>query len=53
LDQSQRYLAEAQQAGGMVKLVVHPGGGHGWLSMLWDVRQFGKWFDLHLRQPAK
>jgi acetyl esterase/lipase len=50
LDQSQRYLAEAQQAGGLVKLVVHPGGGHGWLSMLWDVRQFGKWFDQHLQR---
>lgn len=52
LDQSQRYQAAAQQVGGTVKLVVHPGGGHGWLSMLWDIRQFGKWFDQHLRKPA-
>jgi acetyl esterase/lipase len=50
LDQSQRFQAEAQKLGRNVKLVVHHGGKHGWLSMLWDIRQFGQWFDQHLRK---
>lgn len=53
LDQSQRYQTEARKVGGAVELVVHPGGRHGWLSMLWDIRRFGKWFDRHLRPAAK
>jgi len=51
LDQSQRYQTEARKLGQIVELVIHAGGGHGWLSMLWDLRQFAKWFDRHLR-PA-
>lgn len=50
LDQSQRYQAQARKQGCVVELVVHPGGKHGWLSMVWDIRQFGKWFDRYLRQ---
>lgn len=49
LDQSQRFQAEAQKAGRTVELVIHPGGQHGWLSMLWDIRQFASWFDQYLR----
>ena len=49
LDQSLRYQAEARKLGRTVEVVVHPGGQHGWLSMLWDIRQFGKWFDQYLR----
>ena len=52
LDQSQRYQAEARKLGRMVEVVVHHGGKHGWLSMLWDIRQFANWFDQYLRQPA-
>ena len=52
LDQSQRYQTEARKVGGMVELVVHPGGKHGWLSMLWDIRQFATWFDQHLRNSS-
>ena len=48
LDQSQRYQIKARELGRTVELVVHPGGNHGWLSMLWDVRAFGDWFDRHL-----
>ncbi len=48
LDQSQRYQAEARKLGCVVELVVHRGGKHGWLSMVWDIRQFGNWFDRHL-----
>lgn len=53
LDQSERFQAEAQKLGRTVEVVVHPGGRHGWLSMLWDIRKFGKWFDQHLRPPGK
>lgn len=53
LDQSERFQAEARKLGRTVELVVHPGGRHGWLSMLWDIRAFAKWFDRYLRQPVK
>lgn len=49
LEQSQRYRAEAVRQGANVELVVHPGGNHGWLTMLWDIRHFAQWFDQHLR----
>ena len=49
LDQSQRFQSRAQQLGRQVNVVVHPGNGHGWLSMAWDVRHFASWFDEYLR----
>ena len=49
LDQSERFQAEAHKAGRTVELVIHRGGKHGWLSMLWDIRQFANWFDQYLR----
>ena len=49
LDQSERYQVEARKLGCTVELVVHPGGQHGWLSMLCDLRQFANWFDRYLR----
>lgn len=52
LDQSQRYQAEARPLGNTVEVVVHPGGHHGWLSMIWDIRRFADWFDQHLRPTA-
>ena len=51
LDQSERFQAEARKLGCIVEVVVHLGGKHGWLSMLWDIRQFGKWFDQYLLPP--
>lgn len=48
LDQSQRYQARARELGRTVELVVHPGGKHGWVSMLWDIRTFADWFDRYL-----
>jgi acetyl esterase/lipase len=48
LDQSQRYQAEAQKLGCNVKLMVHRGGRHGWLTMVWDIRKFASWFDRYL-----
>ncbi len=49
LDQSQRFQARAKELGQSVELVVHHGGKHGWLSMLWDIRAFADWFDRYLR----
>ena len=49
LDQSERYRDAARDAGAEVELVVHPGGGHGWPSMIVDLIRFGSWFDRHLR----
>ena len=50
LEQSEWFRDLARDFGREVKLVVHPGGGHGWYSMLWDIRGFGQWFDEHLRK---
>ena len=50
LDQSQRYQETAQHQGSIVELVVHPGGKHGWITMVWDIRQFARWFDRHLNR---
>ena len=49
LDQSERFQARARELGNNVEVVVHPGGHHGWLSMIWDIRAFAKWFDRYLR----
>jgi acetyl esterase/lipase len=53
LDQSERYVAEVRKVGGTAELVVHRGGRHGWWTMLWDIRQFGKWFDRYLRDRGE
>ena len=53
LDQSERFHAEARKLGRTVEVVVHHGGKHGWLTMVWDTRQLAKWFDRYLRQPTK
>ena len=50
LDQSQRFQARAKELGRRVELIIHPGGNHGWLTMMWDVRQFADWFDENLRK---
>jgi acetyl esterase/lipase len=52
LDQSERFQVEARKQGRIVELVVHHGGKHGWLSMVWDIRRFADWFDRYLRQEA-
>jgi acetyl esterase/lipase len=49
LEQSEWFCAQAREVGRDVKLVVHPGGKHGWITMFWDIRQFAQWFDQHLR----
>ena len=49
LDQSTRFQIQARTKGLTVKLVVHPGGEHGWLTMVFDIRKFADWFDRYLR----
>ena len=50
LEQSERFRDRATECGCEVKLVVHPGGGHGWPTMLWDALSFVGWFDEHLKK---
>ncbi len=52
LEQSVWFQARAREQGREVKLVVHPGGKHGWLTMVFDIRRFADWFDQHLRPPS-
>lgn len=52
LDQSQRFQLEAAELGCNVKLVIHPGGKHGWYTMILDIRRFAAWFDQYLRRKA-
>jgi acetyl esterase/lipase len=53
LDQSERFQTEARKLGRTVDLVVHHNGKHGWLSMVWDIRQFADWFDQYLRPQTR
>lgn len=48
LDQSTRFREAAAAEGKEVELVVHPGKGHGWLGMIFEIRRFRDWFDEHL-----
>jgi len=48
LEQSEWFRDRAVEQGLEVQVVVHPGGGHGWLTMLWDLVKFADWFDRHL-----
>jgi len=52
LEQSERFRDRALELGDNVQLVVHPGGKHGWLTMVLDIPKFADWFDRYLR-PAK
>lgn len=53
LEQSERFRQRALAQGHEVQIVVHPGGKHGWLTMILDLRKFADWFDAHLSpRPA-
>ena len=52
LQQSQLIVDKFKEAGVDTKLVVKPGSGHGWLTMLGDMETFADWFDAHLKSPA-
>jgi len=49
LEQSEWFRERAREAGRTVEIVVHPGGKHGWLTMVFEVRRFARWYDRHLR----
>ncbi|HOW65561.1 MAG TPA: alpha/beta hydrolase [Candidatus Paceibacterota bacterium] len=48
LEQSEWFLEKARASSRTVQLVVHPGGKHGWLTMMFDVHRFADWFDRYL-----
>ena len=48
-EQTERFAARARAAGRIIRVVWHPDAKHGWISMPWDIRDFGVWFDQHLR----
>jgi len=50
-EQSERFQNRARELGRVVDIIYRPGRGHGWPTMIWDVRRFADWFDRHLR-PA-
>ena len=52
LEQSQRFRARAKEVGLEVPVVVHPGGEHGWPTMIFDEWKFVQWFDRYLKRPA-
>jgi acetyl esterase/lipase len=49
MQQAETFVAKAQEAGAIAKLVVKPGAGHGWPDRQPDYQQFAAWFDEHLR----
>jgi acetyl esterase/lipase len=49
LDQSLRFQQKALDAGAVIEVIEHPGGMHGWPTMVFDVRKFADWFDTYLR----
>jgi acetyl esterase/lipase len=53
LEQSEWFAARAREDGDTVDLIVRHGKKHGWITMFWEIRQFGKWFDRHLRPRRK
>jgi acetyl esterase/lipase len=48
LEQTEWFAARALDVGAKVQVVVRPGKAHGWLTMIWDIRQFAVWFERHL-----
>jgi acetyl esterase/lipase len=55
LQQSQVMIEKLKEAGVATKLIVKPGAGHGWLTLLKDFDTFAEWFDRYLTkrpQPA-
>jgi acetyl esterase/lipase len=49
LQQSQVMIAKLKEAGVENKLIVKPGAGHGWLTILADMNTLADWFDAHLK----
>ena len=53
LQQSETFVQRASEEGATAKVVVHPGGAHGWGGMDKDMAVMADWFDEHLRGVKK
>ncbi len=53
LQQSETIVEKLKAAKVDAKLVVKPGAGHGWLTMVQDMTAFADWFDEHLKKAAQ
>ena len=53
IQQAEIMVEKLKGAGVEAKLVVHPGGGHGWGGMDKDIETFVDWFDAHLNTAAR
>ena len=47
--QAKIFLKKCEEVGGVTKLVVKEGKGHGWANIVQDVELCADWFDEHLR----
>jgi acetyl esterase/lipase len=48
IQQAQRFLDKCKEVGVTGQLITKPKAGHGWASILGDIRSFADWFDKHL-----
>jgi acetyl esterase/lipase len=53
IKQSEWYIEAAEKHGATAKLIRKRGKGHGWVTILWEMRKFAKWFDEHLEPPTR
>jgi acetyl esterase/lipase len=53
LQQSESIVAKFKEVGVPAKLIVKPGLGHGWLTMLEDFKPMADWFDKYLAKNDK
>jgi acetyl esterase/lipase len=53
LQQSKIILEKLKQAGVPAELIVKKGAGHGWFTMIDDMKSCADWFDKHLAKPAE
>jgi acetyl esterase/lipase len=52
LQQSELMVEALKKAGVETRLIVKPGAGHGWATILLDMNTFADWFDQHLKPAA-
>jgi acetyl esterase/lipase len=52
IQQAEIFVDKAKSVGATAKLVVKPGGLHGWPDIIQDLNQFADWFDTCLRGMA-
>ena len=53
IEQSEQFLKEASNNGTTVELIRKKGKGHGWATIILDMRTFTKWFDKKLINHPK